>query len=482
MIFAILLPLVLAIQILTMPRQTVGTDSSAIRLVSANLVQTGEMGIPFSRKDELDPSLIRLPGQFFVENEARQRLYSRWGEMNTLLYAIPELFRHGTELRADDEWMMWQNALNILFALLILIYFILIGKSLKASSFAMTMFVLCCFYGTFTWVYLRAHSYEIFQLCFFLGFFYHFVGYFRSRSVKHFAVAQIFLLALIHVKTVFIVLYAPSFLVIALESKKLPGKIRDTAYLGLSAAVAVASIWAIGYFKLGTFTLTGEPPLPKGWDSPWMVRAFPYRLQDYAIGPKSSFALYFPPLLLALGFWPRFYRAHRREAILLLSTFVIFAGMMLCYSTWGEWCIGPRYFLFLLLPMTFPLLTALSEIKQRKWRATLAAAVVVITVPFVFLYWNLNARPIFSRHWLIGFVAESRSDDQVELRKYLDTTNDFSIILGLNHFLAGAEHFNPVDAVLGGQSPERAAVGRANIRAKFSEVFSCNYYFEFLCP
>ena len=100
-----------------------------------------------------------------------------------------------------------------------------------------------------------------------------------------------------------------------------------------------------------------------------------------------------------------FFRAHRREAVFLLSSFSIFTGLMLFYSTYGEWCTGPRYHLFVLVPMALPILTALSEIKSRKCRLGLAAVVIAVTVPFIFLQTQMNSRPFFSRHWLIGFVT-----------------------------------------------------------------------------
>ena len=250
--FVVFLPLILIIQILTMPRQILGTDSAAIRVISANLVQTGEFGVPFSRKGDIDASLVRVPGQFFIENQAREKLYSRWGEMNTLLYAIPEWFRNADGLHPDEELMMWQNAINICFTLLIMIYLILIAQSLPEGIHLGTGYFCAELYLWHLHLDVSAREEAIkFSAVVFLGYFHHFLSYFRTRRFRHFVTAQVFLLALIHVKTVFIFLYAPSFLLIWMDTKKVPLKFKDAASLGFCAALAVLTIWAVGYAKLG---------------------------------------------------------------------------------------------------------------------------------------------------------------------------------------------------------------------------------------
>ena len=477
----VIVPIVTAIQILIMPNQILGSDAAAIRLVSTHLVQWGEFGIPYTQKPLLPPSTLKVKGQFFIGNDQHERLYSRWGELNTLLFAIPEWFLNPSGYEPTEELIPLEGALNISFAILITIYLVLIAQGFKAPVWATSLFIVSSFYGTYVSTYLRATGYEIFQLFFFLAYFFHFMKYLSQKSSRHLVISQVLLIALIHIKLFFILMYIPSFLLVFLE--KYRGSARARGYYILLAGLFVAfmSHHLIAFYKFGNFTVTGDAPLPEGWDSGWSLAHFPNRLMDYTIGAKASFALNFPPIILALGLWPAFARNHKREAIFILTIFSLTTIILLCFSSHGEWCTGPRYHLFLFPAMAFPILTALTEIKARAGKAVLIGVLVGLTGFFGFLQWHMASRPFFTRHWLIGFALNS-APDRPDIRKWLDETNDLSITYGFNRFMAGDPHFQIVDDVLGNRPPEEQARARLVIRREFDRVFFCNFYFSVLCP
>lgn len=223
--FAIL-PLIVFLQTLVMPSEIYGGDSAAIRLQSIHLARWGEFGIPITLKSSLNPVVLQIPGQYFIENESRGRFFSRWGEMNTLLFAIPEWLRNPSGYDADTEMLLFGNAFNIFLTALIALYFVLISRRMGAPAWAAALVISNVFYATFVATYLRAHAYEIFQLLFFTAFYFHFTTYLARRSKMHLALALSATAALIHIKVFYVILIVPTLFTLARDPKRriLPGR------------------------------------------------------------------------------------------------------------------------------------------------------------------------------------------------------------------------------------------------------------------
>src|ERR1035437_377526 len=112
---------VLVLAALTMPSQLYPGDNHTIRIAAANFYLTGDLGIDYSLRDDLFPYLNRK-GQFFIENDSRQKFYSRYGEMNTLLFAIPEFIRQPSDVGMSDDMVFYGNIQNLAFIALTTIY------------------------------------------------------------------------------------------------------------------------------------------------------------------------------------------------------------------------------------------------------------------------------------------------------------------------------------------------------------------------
>src|SRR4051812_8770161 len=81
-----------AFNFLTMPNQIYPGDSNAIRVVATHLVANGTLGVPYSERSKYE-DFLEVKERYFHENDERQMFYSRWEELNTLLFAIPEAIR-----------------------------------------------------------------------------------------------------------------------------------------------------------------------------------------------------------------------------------------------------------------------------------------------------------------------------------------------------------------------------------------------------
>lgn len=452
---------------LTMPSQIYPGDNVAMRLISSNLVANGEWGIPYSRRAGIEPGFFQNKGQYLIENDDAQRLHSRWGEMNTLIYAIPELFREDATLTVDEDTIFFGALMAVGFTLLAAIYLFLIGRALGGQPWRVVVFVLCVLYGTFAWNYLRSHTYEVFQLVFFLAFFHHYLRFLRERSRAQFFVSQTLLIGLVHLKSFYIVLYAPALAALWLSRPSRPW--RESIELFLSGVLAAVTHIAIASFKSGKLELSGEGAAIPGTPGVFALSNVPDRLWEYTISPKGSIFLLFPLLIFSLYFWPRFYKARRAEAVFLLLAFALTSPVLLLFYTRGEFCLGPRYYLFLLPALSLPVLFSRS-----RW---LWASVALVSLVFAHFQFEFNRRPYFMRQQMYGiFVDELKTS-----KSYFVNTPDMVIATDYNRYLAGAGMFPPVgEYLLKVPAAQRVEV-EAKTRAQLQRFFPCNLRLTDLC-
>ena len=176
--------LLLAIAILhiwSMPALHYPGDNFAIRAEAAYLIETGELGIPYERKAELQGFLSER-GQYFFDNEARQRYFSKYGIGYTLLYLPPLLAERlaSGELSlhcSTDSQLVFLNLYGVALTLVLAAYLYLLVSLYTKVTVLRVGFVLASIYTTFLWHYLRSPTTEIYHLVTFLGFVYHAVRF-----------------------------------------------------------------------------------------------------------------------------------------------------------------------------------------------------------------------------------------------------------------------------------------------------------------
>jgi len=471
----LLIPLVLAIQTLTMPNDIAG-DGNAIRKVSTWLAQTGEWGLPYAQRPNLGRYLENR-NQWFIENDGRQRFYSRWGEMNTLLYAVTEKLRGAIGIEITEDQLIYTNGLNIFFSGLLALYLILIARSLGAGLWATAAVVLTIIYATFTWHYLRMQTYEVFQITFFTAFVFHFFRFIQIRSLLHLSCAMAALLFAAHVKTIFFIFFPCAALIVwRMKLKKAPRLLAGGVLAG-GFALALATHLLLATIKMGHFSLSGDAPPPEGWVSDFGFHYIPERLKDYFFGIKTSFFLYFPQLAVAAFAWPAFHRKFRLESQFLLSCLAVASLTLFTFCTYGEWCYGPRYWAFLLPALMIPVLPALMDAKLK---GMFFAALLVLAVPMVFLQVQFNSRPFFMRHNLMGFLTNTEPQSPRGL-DYLMKQHDAVVALQFNRFLKGRDEYPLLQDLAAAIPPDRTPEMRAELRQMLGQQFACNFYFRILC-
>ncbi len=113
----LLLLAVSLIQILTIPRFYYDGDNYASRAEAINLVNTGQLGIPYEDREELK-RLAHVRGQYFFENDSRNRFFSKYGIGLTLVQLPPVLVEQmlAPELRLlqrTDSLLLFMNLYHV---------------------------------------------------------------------------------------------------------------------------------------------------------------------------------------------------------------------------------------------------------------------------------------------------------------------------------------------------------------------------------
>jgi hypothetical protein len=244
------------------------------------------------------------------------------------------------------------------------------------------------------------------------------------------ALACISLLVLTRVVYGVFLVTVPAALWLAL--RRMPEDIRRPATRSLIITYIVAA--AVTLAVLGWTNWTR-------FDSPFSSGYEQWRPQDHTISNhpldgawgylfsvRWSIFLYFPPLIVALPFWGRFFRQHRDAAVLLLATFFPMLLGLGAMPIWrGEWTYGPRYMIFALPLMALPALlapTVLTSVKARRW--ALSATIVAIA-GCLWLQFQVIRGEYFAFHRII-FPFEKSAPSMVTFRYINDHVE--GVILG----------------------------------------------------
>jgi 4-amino-4-deoxy-L-arabinose transferase-like glycosyltransferase len=114
---------------------------------------------------------------------------------------------------------------------------------------------------------------------------------------------------------------------------------------------------------------------------------------------RKGVLFFAPVVLVAACWWPRFYREHRRDAILLLSAVALYYAFLACYKHWsGGFCYGPRYLTAVLPLLLVPLATLRAgDFAGKPLRIFAVAAVSLLSILINFVgavpfwtSWNIH--------------------------------------------------------------------------------------------
>lgn len=493
-----------ALLFLTMPNNITPGDCYASRAEAAHLVMTGEWGIDFASKPEL-AWFVDKRGGYFFENDAKQKLYNKWGIMNTILTLPPMLatkvFAGRVEMvDRSTAHLFFVNCNNVLLSLLIIFYLYRIVSLYTARDWQRVLFMVLSVFTTYLWFFLRAHMHEIFQIAMAVGFYYHFLVFLRAASDndpqkkwRHLLLAMIWAGFLFLTKVLFVTIIAIAWLFACLagpNDRPLLARMKENLlgehanlgkYLLLPTLFFIGVFLAVNYHKTGSCLETGYGQ--EQFDDVNEISFSPRVLLESVPGflflkGNANVFLHYPVLLLALFGLRRFSRKWPIEAkfigFTVLSNFLVIA----CYQTWrGEWGDGPRYLVILAILGSLPAISAIDALSQTI-RTRLAQAATAACLGFglwsLVMQVNENSVENFTFYYHEGFF-EQYNDPEINayFKNYLTRGMFYGDLLAYKYF--GRPYF-PIEALRRNQ-PEWYAANEQRLHDTIRSEIRQNYLF-----
>lgn len=399
----------------TMPAEITPSDTFASRSEAAHLINHHVLGFDYScRQQPIGDFLQPLKGAYFFENDDKQMFFSKYGIMDTLMY-VPPLFAEYlwagrvADLDSDRSTVFFLNLNNIILALICIYYLYKLVGLYCEDRLIKVIYVLASVFCTYLWFFLRMHMHEIFQLLFFLGFFYHAALFLKASRQQHpsgpwahLLISAIFLGFLVLTKIFFAVIMVSAVLIVLWsgpENLLLRERVQNhlcchKKHIGVCLILPLVLFGTVqlcvNHYKTGSAwdaAYTQEAQSITGAN--FSVKTLGDSIPGYFLRPgNTNVFLYYPPLILALFGMVPFAKRWRDDLFLILV--VVCPGLMVLalYEGWrGEWTYGPRYLLPLAVVASLPALEAIGGLRRQmgSWYGKVAAAVAVVVLAWSFL-------------------------------------------------------------------------------------------------
>ena len=455
----------------TMPKWIYVGDSISVRAASIRLLTNGELNLPF---DFVKSFGNGERGAYYCENPESGKWFSKYGVFTTLIFVPPlwveqittgrlpmfsELDAAGLERRC-----LILNSYNILLSLLLAgyLYFtaiIYFSKPRQAAAY-----VLVVFFGTFLWYYLRAQTVEIFQVLFFTAAYFHLIRADRyaaehgpeGRYVFHALMVSVFVVFLSLQKSVFVLLMPLTavFLVLAGFRRSDGIRVRDFVTVRMRSSwkpLLVTTVFpfciAIGLIAVNNTFCFGSPFLSgyHQWErfSPIFSQNIEVGLFGFLFSPRKSIFLYFPVFAISLAGLIPFAKRYPFDFALSWISFGMFYVFCSTLIFWGgDWCLGPRYLLFVLPVLSLSVSELIPQVKSRK-----GGRQIFIAAGIVLLFWvGMNQVLVQSFEFFAPFRAERPFENvnDPEVRAYFKKPF-WTINRDLLFFRMGRSGFPPLD-------------------------------------
>ncbi len=484
-----------------MPGQFYRGDATVIKVEAINWVRNNEFGIPFSKADKIE-GFLSLPESNYIENTSRKTFHNRWGFLNMIIFSLPEyaekkIFNNdeGYALEIiNKKSILLHNLLNLILSIFIVYYSYKISRLYTSKPFVSFVFVLLVIYTGYIWHYLRVQSYEIIHLVFFLGFYYYFIQFLRclllnknSFNSKYFILFNTILVFLCLSKSFYFILYPLVVITccwslitehsgdfsVLLKYKKILIMLCLPAIASLTVFLLCSS-WYYDRYFIGHGSHD-----PLNLSNIWSIQYIPARLYDYLISQNYSLFVHIPILMLAIPSVHNFIYSYRYEAIFILLLFIFLISFFSVFYSVGEWCYGPRFFLFsaiiLCLPAILSLETIMLKISQTKY-LLLAIFISICSIYFINLQHNINQRPFFTRYHLEQFIAQAGIPISNDIKYYLETRNHAHISKNLNDFINTGKDNQLTYLLFRDADLENKIKLKTFFRKYFDEMLPANYF------
>lgn len=408
----ILVAVVLVMGAVFAPAEIYPGDPMTMREEARSIVERGELAISDAVvKNYEETSEL---GQFVVTNPRNGRSYSKFGSMAAWFFVVPlaaeKLVSGALPPYVSESRLFYLNVFNLALSVLIAASLYRTARRFDADSWIAATFVGLCFYTTFLWNYLRAQNSEIMQLLLFAWTVTAFLNVCeaRSDSRKRAAVWSFWLAyaAILLIKTSYIFV-GPLFLVAMIFKQWLANRSLTLAEAttalrehAMPALCAVALWCIVNTVKFGAPWLSGyhvwKPELHG------LNGSLAEAVVGLAFSVQFGFLCCFPVLALALPFvwkWLCIRPAEYGAICLVAASYTVLIGSMPVWR--GEWCYGPRYWLFVLPFLALPAVDGLVWLRRRSLVGGLAA--ICVGVVFCYSAWlqiQVHRFPFFAYYAL----------------------------------------------------------------------------------
>lgn len=415
-----------------MPRLISSGDPWAWREEARSIVTSHSLAV--------DPSSVTFlgdPGQYFVFNPAKQKWYSKYGIMNSIMELPPTLLEvvHGKLLPHAAPNVLIFNLYNLLLCLLTALVLLKITARYTSRNWLRIAYVLACMYATYLWFYQRAQSSEIFQVLFFALGFWFLIESTSNRAPRTLWLVWLFWGALIFTRLVFVILIPAIWITTAFAGRrsKNPSPLRtELARLIVPPVLIFLLLACINWIKFGSPFLTGYHQ----WhaDQHRVTLNWEDGVYGFLFSTRWSIFLYFPVLIFALPAIRRFAAEYPIDSVALFSAFLISLFIIGSIPTWrGEWTYGPRYMIFCLPILALPALLFFDRLLANPpaiWQCwTIASLVALVLGCSLYQQWEVNKLDFWTVHRLAGPFENGGMD--LEVYRYFNDHMEGTIIADL---------------------------------------------------
>ncbi len=503
----VVLMIVIVTQVISMPNMAYRGDVTAVRAEALELLDTGKLGISYDLKPKLGIAGTMNRGQYYYENDAKKRFFSKYGILYTLLYLPPLYFDKSRVDQTNfftvtDSLQFYLNVYNILLTLLIALYLYRIISFYTSNLFAKASFLLISFYTTFLWHYLRAPGLDIFQIVGFTAFIYHSLRFLRAGDAVrsgtrgpwwHLLAAITFACSLLLMKTffaiLFIVLYLFAFSVdshqrifyLQIYNNLRHWWRRYTLFLVLPSLLAIAIFLSVNDYKFGSPFNTGYGQWLNSQglkQDRFALTLFPDGFSGFMLKTgNSNLWIHYPLMIFALIGLPNFIRRCRLDAGFIYFIVLIHFLTFCCFSSFsGEWCYGPRYLINILLIASIPIVDTWTIIWH--WASRIARFLSLGFISAVLLWSlqmqiNMNSLEYFTWYFVSGLYEQFKNP---QIDRYFKKTHRGLIHGDLIAWRNSKRPFYPTIVVMQLLPPNQKGVLQ-EIEGNLLEMTKPNYYF-----
>ena len=471
-------------------------DNFAIRAETANWVNTGELGIDYSHRAELGGMLAER-GQYFYENDAKEKFFSRYGFGDTVLFVPPyAVYKaiHGPVkiMGSQKELLFIINIYMILFVTASAGLLYLIAGLLSSKYWIRAAFTLASLYATFCTHYLKQPLHENFQITLSLAFFYFSLRFFMHEGEEKpwwtIGAASLAAGALMTTKSSFVLYFAALGLTLLIDGFSRHGKNfkeiiwkpmgKYILWIGIPAALALAVVLISNAIRFGDLLNSGYGQWINNHKFHYMSLSLMKQSIPGFLWQKgnANIFLHYPLFAISLPGLFILYRKNQSAFWLIVTVFLPYFLVICAYASWrGEWCYGPRHLLFILMSGSIPAIFLLEKVStfkpSNKW-IVLGVSAVVLSVS-TWNHFQVNTIQCFAYYQLSSVFNQTKIPAISNYFKEYTTRGN--IYRDIRLHAKGKETFPPLQEIRYLPNAQRAY---AQLNQMVNYFGKPNYYFQ----